>query len=165
VVIHIVNDGAKASCVEDITHRQSAGAPDGENVTHGTRVSPARRRPYPSSTLTTAVSVRSATTMPRGRLGVGITHHFALAVADDETQLKWRDRLLSKGVQVTPVLDRQYFKSIYFRDPDGHILEIATNGPGFCVDEPEEHLGESLQLPPWMEHMRAEIQAELKPIQ
>ncbi len=107
----------------------------------------------------------TTTTMPRGRLGVGITHHFALAVSDEEMQLQWRDRLLSKGVQVTPVLDRQYFKSIYFRDPDGHIMEIATNGPGFCVDEPEEHLGESLQLPPWMEHMRGEIEAELKPLQ
>ncbi|MEP7199347.1 MAG: VOC family protein [Chloroflexota bacterium] len=108
---------------------------------------------------------RTPTTMPRGRLGVGITHHFALAVANDDAQAEWRDRLLSKGVQVTPILDRCYFKSIYFRDPDGHIVEIATNGPGFCVDEDEAHLGESLQLPPWMEHLRGQIEAGLVLIQ
>lgn len=112
------------------------------------------------------VGTRSTpTTMPRGRLGVGITHHFAFAVEDDDAQTEWRERLLRNGLQVTPVLDRQYFKSIYFRDPDGHILEIATKGPGFCVDEPEEHLGEALKLPPWLEHLRHAIEAELRPIQ
>ncbi len=111
------------------------------------------------------VGTRStATTMPRGRLGAGITHHFAFAVTDDAAQAEWRERLLHAGANVTPVLDRQYFKSIYFRDPDGHILEIATRGPGFCVDEPEEQLGQSLKLPPWMEHLRGEIEPELTPI-
>lgn len=107
---------------------------------------------------------RTVTTMPRGRLGVGITHHFAFAVADEETQMRWRDRLLAKRLQVTPVLDRQYFKSIYFRDPDGHILEIATNGPGFCIDETEKRLGETLKLPEWLEHMRPQIESGLTPL-
>jgi len=63
--------------------------------------------------------------MARGRLGAGITHHFAFAVEDDEAQLRWREQLLRAGLSVTPVLDRQYFKSIYFRDPDGILLEFA----------------------------------------
>ncbi len=104
------------------------------------------------------------TTMLRGRLGTGITHHFAFAVENEDEQAEWREHLLRKGLPVTPILDRQYFKSIYFRDPDGHILEIATKGPGFCVDEREEKLGESLKLPEWMEHMRAQIEAGLTPI-
>lgn len=107
---------------------------------------------------------RTATTMPRGKKGVGITDHFAFAVADEESQMQWRDRLLAKRIQVTPVLDRLYFKSIYFRDPDGHTLEIATNGPGFCIDEPEECLGESLKLPEWLEHMRPQIESGLTPL-
>ena len=107
---------------------------------------------------------QTATTMPRGRLGAGITHHIAFAVADEQAQLAWREQLLGAGLNVTPVLDRQYFKSIYFRDPDGHILEIATRGPGFCVDEPEEHLGQSLKLPPLLERHRSQIDSHLTPL-
>jgi glyoxalase family protein len=97
-------------------------------------------------------------------LGTGQTHHFALAVADDDTQLEWRERLMSAGVKVTPVMDRVYFKSIYMDDPDGHIIEIATLGPGFTVDEPWESLGQSLQLPPWLERGRARLDASLQAI-
>ena len=98
------------------------------------------------------------------RMGAGQTHHFALAVADDDTQLEWRDRLMSAGVQVTPVMDRVYFKSIYMHDPDGHIVEIATNGPGFHVDESDDVLGETLQIPPWLESGRDRIERSLQPI-
>jgi glyoxalase family protein len=98
------------------------------------------------------------------RMGAGQTHHFALAVADEETQLEWREKLLSSGLQVTPVMDRVYFKSIYLHDPDGHIVELATMGPGFAVDEPVESLGESLQLPPWLSEHRARIERSLTPI-
>ena len=87
----------------------------------------------------------------RARIGAGQTHHFALAVADDETQLAWREKLVEAGLDVTQVLDRVYFKSIYTRDPDGHIVELATVGPGFAVDESPAELGHSLQLPPWLE--------------
>jgi len=98
------------------------------------------------------------------RMGAGQTHHIALAVADDETQLTWRDKLMSAGVQVTPVMDRVYFKSIYMHDPDGQIVEIATLGPGFTVDEPMSELGNNLQLPPWLSDDRERIEKSLVPV-
>jgi glyoxalase family protein len=98
------------------------------------------------------------------RMGAGQTHHFALAVADEDTQLAWRDELMSQGIQVTPVMDRVYFKSIYLHDPDGHIVELATLGPGFQVDEPQESLGESLRIPPWLESSRSRIERALTPV-
>ncbi|MBI3966510.1 MAG: VOC family protein [Chloroflexi bacterium] len=101
---------------------------------------------------------------PRGVLGAGMTHHFAFEVGSDDAQLEWRDRLQSAGVLVSPVQDRQYFRSIYFRDPDGHILEIATTGPGFQVDEPAESLGTALKLPTWLERDRADIEGLLTPL-
>ncbi|HEY4643491.1 MAG TPA: VOC family protein [Bacteroidota bacterium] len=99
-----------------------------------------------------------------GRMGAGLTHHFAFAVLDDDAQVEWRDRLLRSGLDVTPVLNRTYFKSIYFKDPDGHILEIATLGPGFLLDEEEDALGSRLALPSWLEHRRADIEASLAPL-
>lgn len=101
---------------------------------------------------------------PRVRMGAGQTHHFALAVADAETQLQWREKLMRAGVAVSPVRDRVYFKSIYMNDPDGHIVELATLGPGFAVDEPAASLGTGLMLPPWLERDRGVIEARLKPI-
>jgi glyoxalase family protein len=98
------------------------------------------------------------------RMGIGQTHHFALNVADDETQLAWRERLVEAGFPVSPIMNRVYFKSIYTRDPDGHIVEIATAGPGFAVDEDVERLGERLMLPPWLEPHRSEIEGALKPL-
>ncbi|GAB4109567.1 MAG: ring-cleaving dioxygenase [Roseiflexaceae bacterium] len=100
----------------------------------------------------------------RARMGTGQTHHFALAVKDEQTQLEYRERLLAAGLKVSPVMDRIYFKSIYTNDPDGHIVEIATLGPGFSADEPTERLGGSLKLPPWLEEHRAAIQQSLTPI-
>ncbi|GAB4548132.1 MAG: ring-cleaving dioxygenase [Anaerolineae bacterium] len=100
----------------------------------------------------------------RAQMGAGQTHHYALAVKDDEAQAMWRDRLLSRGVSVSPIADRLYFHSIYFRDPDGHIVEIATLNPGFTADEPLEELGSSLKLPPWYEAHRPEIARVLKPL-
>jgi glyoxalase family protein len=98
-------------------------------------------------------------------MGVGQTHHFALAVADEQTQLEWRERILRAGYRVSPVMDRIYFKSIYTNDPDGHIIELATLGPGFLVDEAEAELGTRLMLPPWLEHSRSAIEGVLAPIQ
>ncbi len=102
--------------------------------------------------------------MTRARFGAGQTHHFALAVADAETQLAWREKLLSAGLRVSPVMDRIYFKSIYTNDPDGHIVELATRGPGFAVDEDATNLGACLKLPPWLERYRDEIEPTLEPI-
>jgi glyoxalase family protein len=98
------------------------------------------------------------------RMGAGQTHHFALAVPDEQTQLEWRARLIKAGLRVSPVMDRVYFKSIYTNDPDGHIVELATVGPGFPVDEPIETLGARLMLPPWLERARAQIEPGLTPL-
>jgi glyoxalase family protein len=98
------------------------------------------------------------------RMGAGQTHHFALAVPDEGTQLAWREKLVKAGLRVSPVMDRIYFKSIYTNDPDGHIVELATAGPGFAVDEDPADLGQGLQLPPWLEQHRAAIERTLRPI-
>lgn len=102
--------------------------------------------------------------MHRGRIGTGMTHHFAFSVQDDEAQMEWRDRLLAAGVEVTPVMDRKYFHSVYFWDPDGHMVEISTLGPGFMVDEDERSLGTNLCLPPWLESERDSIESSLMPL-
>lgn len=78
---------------------------------------------------------------PPGRLGVGVAHHFALIVEGDAEQHEWRDRLRRAGIQTTDIIDRRYFRSLYFADPDGAIMEIATRGPGFLVDEDRAQLG------------------------
>ena len=98
------------------------------------------------------------------RMGQGQTHHFALSVPNDEVQREFKARLEEINIPVSPVMDRIYFKSIYTRDPDGHIVELATAGPGFLVDEDETTLGLSLKLPPWLEPRRREIEAGLKPL-
>lgn len=98
------------------------------------------------------------------QMGAGQTHHFALAVENEAVQLEWRNKLIKAGLRVSPVMDRIYFKSIYTNDPDGHIVELATLGPGFPVDEPVESLGQTLKLPPWLENDRATIERILKPI-
>jgi len=85
-------------------------------------------------------------------------------LADDEEQARWLERLVEFGLRPTPVQDRTYFRSIYFRMPDGILIEIATDGPGFLVDEPPEALGRSLSLPPWLENERETLERELTPI-
>lgn len=100
----------------------------------------------------------------RGLGGSGTIHHIAFATPDDTTQLEAREKLLSKGHQVTPVMDRQYFHSIYFREPGGVLFEIATNPPGFAIDESVARLGEELKLPPWYESSREKIEKGLDPI-
>jgi len=99
----------------------------------------------------------------RSRQGAGSVHHVAWASTMDEHE-QWRGRAISAGAQPTPVIDRFYFRSIYFREPSGVLFEIATLGPGFTVDEPLEHLGEKLSLPPDYEHLRAEVEPNLRPV-
>jgi glyoxalase family protein len=95
------------------------------------------------------------------RNGLGTVHHLALAITDADAQLRLREHLGEQGIRVTPVMDRQYFKSIYFREPGGVLLEVATLDPGFLVDEPLPALGRDLKLPPWEEQYRTEIEAQL----
>jgi glyoxalase family protein len=95
--------------------------------------------------------------------GAGSIHHVAWASSIEE-HTEWRQRAIGAGAQPTPVIDRFYFRSIYFREPSGVLFEIATLGPGFTVDEPLEHLGEKLSLPPDYEHLRAEVEPNLRPV-
>ncbi len=96
--------------------------------------------------------------------GYGQTHHIALRASSEDKQLAWRDHLISLVLDVTTVQDRKYFQSIYFRAPDGLLLEIATDGPGFTLDEDPADLGTDLQLPAWLEDQRDEIAARLTPL-
>ncbi|HTT93956.1 MAG TPA: VOC family protein [Solirubrobacterales bacterium] len=95
--------------------------------------------------------------------GAGSVHHVAWASTVDE-HLAWREKAIAAGARPTPEIDRFYFKSIYFREPGGVLFEIATMGPGFTVDEPLEHLGEKLSLPPAFEHLRDEVEPNLRPV-
>ncbi len=95
--------------------------------------------------------------------GAGTVHHVAWASPIDEHE-RWRERVMDGGAQPTPVIDRFYFRSIYFREPSGVLFEIATLGPGFTADEPLESLGEKLSLPPDYEPMRERIEATVTPI-
>ena len=99
----------------------------------------------------------------RGIPGAGTVHHVAWASPMDEHEA-WQRRIAQSGAQVTPVIDRFYFKSIYFREPSGVLFEIATIGPGFATDEPAEHLGERLSLPPAFEHLRERVERTLTPL-
>lgn len=96
-----------------------------------------------------------------GRVAVGTVHHVAWRAATDDQQVQWRDTLTKLQYDVTPVIDRQYFRSIYFREPGGVLFEVATDPPGFATDEPVENLGESLKLPIWLERYRTEIENAL----
>ncbi len=98
---------------------------------------------------------------PTPRFGAGVIHHLAWRVPDDATELAVRQVLEDADRSPTPVIDRFWFKSVYFREPGGTVFEIATDGPGFAVDEPAATLGESLVLPPWLEPQRAQIEAVL----
>ena len=98
-------------------------------------------------------------------IGPGTTHHVAWRAADDEALQQWEERLTELGLRPTPVQDRKYFHSVYFRMPDGMLIEIATDAPGFMVDESRESLGASLALPEWLEPERETLERELTPIE
>ncbi len=101
----------------------------------------------------------------RGYQAGGTVHHVAFRAPDLPTMNGWRQQLLNAGVSVTEILDRQYFKSIYFREPGGVLFEIATDSPGFDIDEPLLELGKSLKLPPWLEPSREQVARALPPIE
>jgi glyoxalase family protein len=109
----------------------------------------------------TYVDLLTDPTLPRGLNGAGTIHHVAFRVPDDASQVAARELISQSGLQVSPVIDRAYFKSIYYREPGGVLFEIATDQPGFAIDEPVETLGTKLSLPPHLEPQRAEIEAAL----
>jgi glyoxalase family protein len=100
-----------------------------------------------------------------GRVAAGSVHHIAFRAKDDTEQLLWREHLVELSYNVTPVIDRTYFHSIYFREPGGVLFEIATEPPGFTLDEKVDELGSHLRLPAWMESARSQIEQILPPIQ
>ncbi len=99
-----------------------------------------------------------------GRSGAGTVHHIAWRTRDAAEQAAWRADLAARGLNVTPVMDRTYFRSIYFREPGGVLFEVATDPPGFAIDEPVEQLGARLMLPGWLEGQRSRIEASLPPL-
>jgi len=112
----------------------------------------------------TIVQVRTVGGFIQGVSGAGTVHHVAWRAIDDAAQLALRDRVREAGLDPTPVIDRNYFRSVYFREPAGILFELATEPPGFVIDEPLEHLGERLMLPPQYERARAQIEAVLPPV-
>jgi predicted esterase/catechol 2,3-dioxygenase-like lactoylglutathione lyase family enzyme len=112
----------------------------------------------------TLVDVRAVGGFPRGVGGAGTVHHVAFAMSGDADQLAVRDRVVTAGLDPTPVIDRSYFRSVYFREPGGVLYELATNGPGFTIDEPVAGLGSRLMLPPQYESQRAQLEAVLPPV-
>jgi hypothetical protein len=99
-----------------------------------------------------------------GRVAVGAVHHIAWRTAADQQQASWQKELARLSYDVTPIIDRKYFHSIYYREPGGILFEIATDPPGFTIDEAPEELGSKLQLPPWLESARNELLAVLPPL-
>ncbi len=110
------------------------------------------------------VDVRAAAGSSRGQVAVGSVHHVAWRTPDDAEQLEWRAKLLAQGAHVSPVMDRDYFHSIYYREPGGVLFEIATEPPGFATDETPETLGTGLKLPAWLEPQRPAIERGLPPL-
>ncbi len=112
----------------------------------------------------TIVDLRCAPGFWRGVVAVGAIHHVAFRARDDATQLALREHLAGQGLNVTPIIDRQYFHSVYFREPGGVLFEIATDPPGFTVDEPLDELGTHLKPPPWLEGARNELERVRPPL-
>ena len=110
------------------------------------------------------VDVVVAPDQPRGRVAAGTVHHVAFRCSTDAEQEEWRQRAAEAGMDVTPIVDRQYFHSIYFREPGGVLFEIATDPPGFAIDEAPAELGMSLKLPAWLEPNRQRIEERLAPL-
>lgn len=111
------------------------------------------------------VQVEPRSDLPVGRQGKGGVHHVAFRVEDKEELLSWIEILNKAGLPNSGFVERYYFRSLYFREPNGILFELATDGPGFATDEPFETLGESLALPPFLENQRKSIEANLKPLE
>lgn len=128
--------------------RYEAGAGEGEGEGEGGSIVDVLCLPYATG----------------GHVAVGTVHHVAFRTPGPREQSAWRNELSSSGYDVTPVIDRTYFRSIYFREPGGVLFEIATDSPGFSVDEPADRLGSRLVLPAWLEHERSRLEKVLPPV-
>lgn len=126
------------------------------NEEHGQRF-----RYRSSSDVGSTIDLLCSPNMRPGFNSAGTIHHIAFRVESEEDQLEWREALVDAGFNITPVIDRQYFRSIYFREPAGILFEIATDSPGFTTDEDVDDLGTELKLPPWLEPRRDRIEARL----
>jgi len=123
-----------------------------------------RRFALPGGRSGRVIDIQQLPTERQGTWGTGSVHHVAWRVPDDMTQLRVQSRVQRAGRHPTPVIDRFWFKSVYFKEPGGVLFEVATDGPGFGVDEPPDELGGTLVLPPWLEPKRAQIEASLQPL-
>jgi glyoxalase family protein len=129
-----------------------------DGLRRGESARPGHAKAYPSGQY---VDIRETPTTRRGAWGTGSVHHIAWRVEDEAHQLEVRGRVTGEGARPTPVIDRFWFKSVYFTEPGGVLFELATDGPGLAVDEDRAHLGETLVLPPWLEPNRAAIENKL----
>ena len=123
-----------------------------------------RRFALPGGRSGRVIDIKQLPTERQGTWGTGSVHHVAWRVPDDQSQLKVQGRVQRAGRHPTPVIDRFWFKSVYFKEPGGVLFEVATDGPGFGVDEPLDELGGTLVLPPWLEPKRPQIEASLQPL-
>ncbi len=155
VTLSVVSMDATARVLEDVMGYHATGGDGSDTVRFKT----------PESGLGSVIELRRVPSTSRTRMGVGVVHHVAFRAPDDATQEHWREALVDLGFSVSPVRDRQYFKSIYFREPGGVLFEIATDQPGFDRDEPMDQLGQELKLPPWLEHDRGRIERQLPRIE
>ena len=153
-VVIVVRDAAATA---DVLERTLGFAPAEADGVH-------RRFGVGASHAQSLIELVEDPTIEIGRMGIGAVHHVAWRTADRDEQERWRGVIAAAGFEVTPILDRQYFESIYFREPGGTLFEIATDPPGFLRDEPLDALGEKLRLPPWLEERRPAIEAKLPEI-
>ena len=138
-----------------VEHGEERGEGEGQDGTRRLRLL------APSGGRASALDLMASDEPSIGRQGAGTVHHVAFRAESDEVQREWRERIAGAGHEVTPVIDRQYFNAIYFREPGGVLFEIATDPPGFATDETAEALGERLMLPPQYEAMRERIERVL----
>ncbi|URK87196.1 ring-cleaving dioxygenase [Rhizobium sp. RCAM05350] len=142
--------------VMNMTKQRQYPSPDGNGEVHVFSMGGAG----PAAELHVAVQP----SLPAARQGAGAVHHVAFRAPDEAALHEWTERLQSFRLPSSGEVERFYFRSLYFREPNGILFEIATDGPGFAVDEPMETLGEGLSLPPFLEHKRVQIEARLKPL-
>lgn len=154
VTLHVADVDPTARVLVDVFGYDDLG-PNGDGSRHRF-MSPAKGRGSVVDLITAPES--------EARMGAGAIHHVAFRAQDDADQLEWRDRIASAGLDVTPVINRQYFNAIYFREPGGVLFEVATDPPGFATDEPLETLGETLKLPAKYEASRDRIERMLPEI-